>query len=100
MSLWTPGHSKDCILPLSSAIGVTSKRVCYLNKEQRNVHIWNSLATEFSPQTGSPVKFQLLASESQSHLYLCTNSFQVFGLNHPIERSQPMSCTVGSCRCV
>jgi hypothetical protein len=47
-------------IPFLSVMGCTSTKT-------------PSLATEFSPQTGSAVKFQLLASESQSHLYRCAD---------------------------
>ncbi|KAJ7768141.1 hypothetical protein DFH07DRAFT_807880 [Mycena maculata] len=54
MSLWTPTHESECILPLGS-------RWTFLNEEQRNVYIWNSRPASVSP-TGQVTKFKLLAS--------------------------------------
>jgi hypothetical protein len=63
MAFWTPGYSKDCILPLHSSVQVPQGgRVLYLNEEQRNVHIWNSLPAQRSPG-GAATAFQLVAGE-------------------------------------
>lgn len=70
MALWTPSHEKECILPLNSLVPhPNANTVHYLNEEQRNVHIWNSLACQLS-QAGSATQFQLIASELQSHLHI------------------------------